>query len=334
MDRASRDNRTYSTTTLPTLREGVTVADNRDLMLKMYDQACQTWRELVAVRFRLLAIVPGVSLLLLGTVLSSEGPGKGLAVGLKILLSMLGLFVTAGLLIYDLRNSILHDDLISRARKIEDELGVDTGVFRGRLKAGRVIQHDNATRLIYGATLAGWFAALIYLCSPWLIGRTGGTGGATMPISEIKDIATIVGVLVAATSLAFAAINTRLTLRANRARFWLDLRDRFAKHDVVHRRLRPGGAWTDGSGPATPEEWAEVEAYMGLFEHCEVMLQQRLIDQKTFRDIYAYRLSNLVANDAIRTEKLVRRAEGWQRFLALLRRMKVELRESKGVAEA
>ena len=106
-----------------------------------------------------------------------------------------------------------------------------------------------------------------------------------MPISEIKDIATIVGVLIAATSLAFAAINTRLTLRANRARFWLDLRDRFAKHDV-DRRLRPGGAWTDGSGPATLEEWAEVEAYMGLFEHCEVMLKQRLIDEKTFREIY------------------------------------------------
>jgi hypothetical protein len=42
----------------------------------------------------------------------------------------------------------------------------------------------------------------------------------------------------------------------------------------------------------------------------------------------------LVANGAIRTEKLVRRAEGWQRFLALLRRMKVELKESKGVAAA
>jgi hypothetical protein len=334
MDRESRDNRTYKTTKLPTLREGVILATNRDLMLNMYDQACQTWRELVGVRFRLLAIVPSVSLLLLATVLSSEGPGKGLTVGLKILFSILGLFVTAGLLIYDLRNSMLHDDLISRARKIEDELGVDTGVFRGRLKAGRVIQHDNATRLIYGATLAGWFSALIYLCSSWFIWRTGGTGGATMPISEMKDIATIVGVLVAATSLAFAAINTRLTLRSNRARFWLDLRDRFAKHDAVHRRLRPKGAWTEGSGPATPEEWAEVEAYMGLFEHCEVMLHQRLIDEKTFREIYAYRLNNLVANDVIRNEKLVLRAEGWQRFLALLRRMKIELKESKGVAAA
>ena len=72
MDRASRDNRIYSTTKLPTLREGIIVSTNKDLMLKIYDQACQTWRELVAVRFRLLAIVPGVSLLLLATIPRTE----------------------------------------------------------------------------------------------------------------------------------------------------------------------------------------------------------------------------------------------------------------------
>lgn len=110
MDTGSRDNRTYTSTKLPTLREGVDVFDNRDLMLKMYDQACQAWRELVGVRFRLLAIVPSVSLLLLATILSSEGPGKGLAVGLKILLGTLGLIVTVGLLIYDLRNSMIDEE--------------------------------------------------------------------------------------------------------------------------------------------------------------------------------------------------------------------------------
>ncbi len=165
MDRKSRENRQYETNPLPILREGFDVGANRDLMLKMYDQACQTWRELIGVRFKLLALVPSVSLLLLATILSTEGPGKGLSVGLKILISVFGLLVTLGLLIYDLRNSALHDDLISRARKIEDELGVDTGIFRGRLKAGFLIKHDSATGLIYGTSLAGWLATLIYLCS-------------------------------------------------------------------------------------------------------------------------------------------------------------------------
>ena len=147
-----------------------------------------------------------------------------------------------------------------------------------------------------------------------------------MNLSNIKDIATILGVAVGAASLVFAAINTRLTLRTNRARFWLDLRGHFASHDIVHRRLRPGGIWTTkGSRPATPEEWAELEAYMGLFEHCEILLQQRLIDEPTFCEIYRYRLQNIVASEAIRQEKLIRLAKGWQRFLALLTRMGIEV---------
>jgi hypothetical protein len=68
-------------------------------------------------------------------------------------------------------------------------------------------------------------------------------------ISEWKDLVTMLGVLVAAVSLGYAPRNTSLTVRTNRARFWLDLRDRFSKHDDVHRRLRPGGAWASGKGP-------------------------------------------------------------------------------------
>jgi len=63
---------------------------------------------------------------------------------------------------------------------------------------------------------------------------------------------------------------------------------------------------------------------MGLFEHCEIMLSQRLIDEKTFRDIYAYRLRNIVANESIRTEKLMHEGSSWVHFLALIKRMHVE----------
>ncbi|MEO7780612.1 MAG: hypothetical protein ABIR84_02085 [Candidatus Nitrotoga sp.] len=145
-----------------------------------------------------------------------------------------------------------------------------------------------------------------------------------MAILEFKDLITILGVLIAATSLVFTAINTRINMRTNRARFWLDLRDRFERHDEVHHQLRPGGVWTGGKGPETSEEWASLEAYMGLFEHCEVMLAQHLIDEATFRDIYAYRLRNIVANDIVRREKLQRLVSGWVRFLPLLKRMDIE----------
>jgi hypothetical protein len=66
-----------------------------------------------------------------------------------------------------------------------------------------------------------------------------------MTIGEIKDIATMFGVLVGAGSLASAALNLMLTARTNRAKFWLELRSTFAKHDDVHRKLRPGGEWNE-----------------------------------------------------------------------------------------
>ena len=144
-----------------------------------------------------------------------------------------------------------------------------------------------------------------------------------MTLGEIKDIATIVGVLVGAGSLAFAALNLMFTMRTNRAKFWLELRAAFAKHDDVHRKLRPGGEWANNAGPREPEEYAQVEAYMGLFEHCEIMLSQNLVDEATFREIYRYRLQNLIANDWVRVEKVCRRADGWRRFINLLKRMKL-----------
>jgi hypothetical protein len=134
-------------------------------------------------------------------------------------------------------------------------------------------------------------------------------------LSAIKDIATICGVIVGAVSLIVAARNTSLTKRSSRARFWLDLRKMFADHDEVHRKLRPGGAWTSaGSGPSTPEEWADVEAYLGLFETCEDIIRARLIDLKSFRRSYEYHIRNIVGNDRIRQEKLVSRGQYWARF--------------------
>lgn len=146
-----------------------------------------------------------------------------------------------------------------------------------------------------------------------------------MTLIEFKNIATLAGILIAAVSLLIAALNSRINVRTNRAQFWLDLRNHFAKHDEVHLALRPGGSWSAGKAPQEAIEWAKLEAYMGLFEHCEIMLEQSLLDTQTFREIYAYRLQNIVANETIRTRKLIHRAADWSRFLALLKRMNIGL---------
>jgi len=157
---ANRKDRAYDTTDLSTLLAYKGTPQDRDLLLKLYEQTCTTWRMLVDVRFKLLALVPTISLVSLATVFNGGDSTEYFSPRLRLLFAILGLAATVGLLVYELRNSQLHDDLISRGRKIEDELGVDTGVFRGRKVAKGLIKHDTATVLIYGAALIAWAASL------------------------------------------------------------------------------------------------------------------------------------------------------------------------------
>ena len=142
-----------------------------------------------------------------------------------------------------------------------------------------------------------------------------------MTFNEFKDIATVIGVAIGAGSLVSAAINIMVTVRTNRAKFWMELRTAFGKHDEVHKKLRPGGEWVNNAGPKNAEDFVQIEAYMGLFEHCEIMMAQKLIDQKTFHEIYDYRLKNLMANNWVRVEKIEKRGKYWKQFIKLLTRM-------------
>jgi hypothetical protein len=160
---AERAGRMYTVSPLPTLRDGLDPKANKDVLMTLYGQACQSWRQHVDVRFKLLALVPSLSLVALAIVFGGGVPSSGVASLPKVLLALLGLALVAGLWIYDTRNSELHDDLISRARRIEEELGVHTGLFRGRLSPRRGwIAHGTATNLIYGATLLAWLVAALY----------------------------------------------------------------------------------------------------------------------------------------------------------------------------
>lgn len=159
-----RAGRAYKTSELPVLREECPPDQRNGLLLKLYEQTCTVWRELVGIRFKLLGLVPATSLALLSVVLSAPSASSpGLPFSARLLIAALGALVTIGLFIYDIRNSSLHDDLISRARRIEDELGVDTGVFRGRLKSGSLIKHGVATGIVYGSTILAWGVAIVLI---------------------------------------------------------------------------------------------------------------------------------------------------------------------------
>ena len=84
---------------------------------------------------------------------------KGLAARL---IATVGFIVTLGLLVYEVRNSQLHNDLVSRGRRIEAELGIHTGIFRGRPNPKYLfLNHGTAIFLVYAAALAGWVIAFI-----------------------------------------------------------------------------------------------------------------------------------------------------------------------------
>lgn len=143
-------------------------------------------------------------------------------------------------------------------------------------------------------------------------------------LNDWANIATIAGVVLALLTLFYTAYQIRLSRKVNQATFWLELRKMFAEHNEVHLLLR-GGDWSSpNSGPRSRDEWAKVEAYMGLFEHCKLMLDDGLIDWKTFRDIYGYRVKNLVTNSVIVREKLILRNSGWEDFIQLVRKLRLQ----------
>lgn len=142
-----------------------------------------------------------------------------------------------------------------------------------------------------------------------------------LSLGEWADLATILGAVAAIIVLGYTAYQVRMATAVSRGQFSLELEKMLASHDAVHLLLRPGGAWASGrGGPGSSEEWARLEDYMGFFEHCEVLLEKRLIDRETFDAIFAYRLDNILANPIIVNEKLRREAGGWRIFLRLVQR--------------
>lgn len=149
---------------------------------------------------------------------------------------------------------------------------------------------------------------------------------AVLTLSQWANLATILAATVAVGALLYTAKQVQRNALTNRGTFWLELERMFQSHDRVHLRLRPGGEWSDKSnGPKDAKEWAELEDYMGLFEHCEIMMNLGLIDVRTFSDIFEYRLHNIVENRTICEEKLRKEAKSWNRFISLLKRLNISI---------
>lgn len=135
------------------------------------------------------------------------------------------------------------------------------------------------------------------------------------------DVATVVGAVAGVLAIIYTGLQVRQNTRVHRAEFWLTLRQMFMEHQPVHFVLRNYEWSNDDVHSPTQAEWAQLEQYMGLLEHCEIMLSDRLLDWPTFRDVYGYRIKLIVHNPLIVRDKLIRRRDGWEQFIRLVRRM-------------
>jgi hypothetical protein len=140
----------------------------------------------------------------------------------------------------------------------------------------------------------------------------------------IGVIIAVIAACIAAIGLFFNFLQMKKNAKVYQAQFWLSFREFLSKYDEIHKNLR-GGEWSSGNtGPSTPDEWAEVEAYMGVFEHANIMLDKKLIDLGTFKEIYKYRISNILSNKRIKEAKLRDKAGDWRNFINLCRKLGLE----------
>jgi hypothetical protein len=119
------------------------VATDADRLQADYQQTTELLRSLTDVRFKLLALVPTLSGAAVAVLGHPSSAAELLAVGL------LGLTATLGVLLYELRNSLLSNYALRRAQSLEAELGL--GLYRGA-----PVNRDRALILVYSAALAGW----------------------------------------------------------------------------------------------------------------------------------------------------------------------------------
>lgn len=142
----------------------------------------------------------------------------------------------------------------------------------------------------------------------------------------IVSLATAFAAAFSAAGLIFLACQPRRENKVSRNQFMLELKKMFLDYDDIHAKLRPDGAWNNDSGgaPKGGEDWTRVESYMGLFEHCKRLLDDKLLSEEEFCSTYLYRLRNLADNKQIVEEKLKSlESEDWKDFISLLDRFGV-----------
>jgi hypothetical protein len=135
-------------------------------------------------------------------------------------------------------------------------------------------------------------------------------------IQTIANIITIVGLPVAIISIFIGIQSIEQAKKVEQGTFLIELRKMFLIHDEAHLQLRNNDQWMPEGN-----DWAKIDSYLGLFELCEILIQNKSLSEKHFSSQYKYRLENILKNDQIVLHKLRDEGEYWINLLKLIARV-------------
>ena len=149
------------------------IGNNLDLLKFLYDQCASTWRQLVEVRFKLFGLFPAASLTVIILLLSkTENQLSNLD---KTLIGVIGICMTLAIKIYDNRNSKIIAHLIKVGERIEEDLGIEIGQFKGRDKSSSKLLFFIPIRsswifgIIYSVLLISWVLIILSIWYPFFL---------------------------------------------------------------------------------------------------------------------------------------------------------------------
>lgn len=141
-----------------------------DIRLALYGETMQAWRLLTDVRFRVMSMLPAISIVAFIPLVLVVGEDRWVTGGAAAL-AVLGLVLVQGLHFYEKRNDGLYNELISRAKRIEAELGVETGIMLGRpASTSRWVDHTRSTQMVFWSMKLAWVVVAVVLVVSVVVG--------------------------------------------------------------------------------------------------------------------------------------------------------------------
>jgi hypothetical protein len=134
-----------------------------------YEQTCQQIRTSTDTRFKLLAFVPTLTAAAVALL-----SGRDIDQWTVLAVGLLGFSVTLGIIVYEMRNTVLYKAAIDRAKSLEVTLhlpiltdgGERGGLFNTESDGpkrflGFEVWHNLGLSLVYGAALGGWVYIIV-----------------------------------------------------------------------------------------------------------------------------------------------------------------------------